>query len=82
MIDPTRIDYAAVARVAQDGSPLLLQALGRLYGIGANERKAFGAEGLGVPSWAWAVLALGVGVVVGARMQKRWPGKLPEMISG
>ena len=82
MIDPTQIDYSQVARVARDGSPLLLQAIGRLYGIGPNERAAFGADGKGVPSWAWAVLALGVGVVAGARVQKRWPGKLPEMISG
>ena len=82
MIDPTRIDYAAVARVAESGSPILLRALGRLYGIGANERDALGAEGTGVPPWAWAVLAFGAGIVAGARVQKRWPGKLPEIISG
>jgi hypothetical protein len=81
-LDPSQIPYEDVARVARDGSPLLLQAIGRLYGIGPNERAAFGVDGGGIPKWTWAVLALGAGVVVGARIQKRWPGKLPEMISG
>jgi hypothetical protein len=82
MIDPTNINYARVAQVAQDGSPLLLQAIGRLYGVGPSERRAFGADGNGVPTWTWAVLALGAGVVIGARVQRHWPGKLPKMVSG
>lgn len=82
MIDPTRIPYGQVARVAKDGSPLLLQALGRLYGIGPAERQALGADGTGVPTWAVAILALGVGVVVGARVQKQYPQYVPNMIGG
>lgn len=82
MIDPTSIDYAQVARVAQDGSPLLLQALGRLYGIGPSERHAFGANGSGVPTWAWSVLALGAGVVIGVRVQKMYPQFVPNLIAG
>lgn len=82
MLDPTRIDYGQVARVARDGSPLLLQALGRLYGIGPVERQAFGQAGGGVPTWAWVVLAAGAGVVVGARLQKRFPRQMPALISG
>jgi hypothetical protein len=82
MIDPTRIDYGTVAKVARDGSPLLLQALGRLYGIGPSERSAFGANGGGVPTWAWAVVALGAGVVIGTRLQKHYPRYVPNLISG
>lgn len=82
MIDPTRIDYGKVAQVAQEGSPLLLQALGRLYGLGPSERAAFGQNGTGVPTWAWATIALVAGFVVGARVQKRWPRSVPELISG
>lgn len=82
MINPASIPYDQVARVAQDGSPLILQAVGRMFGLGPNERAAFGADGRGVPTWAVAVLALGAGVVIGARVQKKWPGKMPKMITG
>lgn len=82
MIDPTRIPFGQVARVAKDGSPLLLQALGRLYGIGPAERQALGADGAGVPAWAIAALALGVGLVVGARVQRQYPQYVPSIVSG
>ncbi len=82
MIDPSRIDYGTVAQVARDGSPLLLQALGRLYGIGPTERRAFGATGNGVPTWAWIVVALGAGVIIGTRVQKSYPQYVPNLISG
>jgi hypothetical protein len=82
MIDPTRIDYTRVARVARDGSPLVLQALGRLCGLGPSERAALGSEGNGVPPWAVGALALGLGIVVGARIQKAWPDKMPAIITG
>ena len=82
MMDPTRIDYGQVAKVARDGSPLLLQALGRFYGIGPIERRAFGADGNGVPTWAWAVVALGAGIIVGTRVQKHYPDYVPNLIAG
>jgi hypothetical protein len=82
MIDPTRIDYGQVAQVAKNGSPLLLTALGRFFGIGPSERAAFGQDGAGVPTWAWGVLALSAGVVIGARVQKSYPDKVPTLISG
>lgn len=82
MIDPTNINYGAVAQVARDGSPLLLQALGRLYGLGPSERAAFGQNGGGVPTWTWGLLALTVGVFVGARIQKAYPRRMPRIISG
>jgi hypothetical protein len=82
MFDPTRIDYGQVAKVAQEGSPLLLQAIGRLYGLGPSERSAFGQNGSGVPVWAWVTIAVGVGFVAGARVQKRWPRRVPKLIAG
>lgn len=82
MIDPTRIDYGQVAKIAQNGSPMLLSALGRMFGLGPSERAAFGQNGSGVPSWAWGVLALSAGVVIGARVQKSYPNKVPKLISG
>lgn len=82
MIDPTRIDYGRVASVARDGSPLLLQALGRLYGIGPTERRALGSNGTGVPTWAWVTLALGAGVIAGTRIQKAFPQYVPNLIAG
>ena len=82
MFDPTQIDYEQVAHVATNGSPLLLQALGRFYGLGPKERAAFGQNGTGVPTWAWCVVAIGAGIVIGSRVQKAWPGKVPKLISG
>lgn len=82
MIDPTRIDYGRVAMAAKEGSPLLLRALGRLYGLGPSERAAFGQNGSGVPTWAVTALALGVGLVVGTRIQKHYPQYVPNIVSG
>ena len=82
MIDPTTIDYAKVAQVAQNGSPMLLQAIGRLYGLGPNERRAFGADGVGVPGWAWGSLVFIAGVTVGIRVYRKWPNAVPKLVSG
>lgn len=82
MIDPSKVDYATVAHVAQNGSPLLLSALGRLYGIGPSEREALGADGTGVPTWTWAALAFVAGYVIGVRVYKAYPGYVPKIISG
>jgi len=72
-----------VERIAREGSPVLLQALGRLYGIGPAERAALGQNGTGgIPGWAWGALGLVAGVVIGARVQKRWPDKLPAIVRG
>jgi hypothetical protein len=82
MIDPTRIDYGQVARLAQDGSPMLVHAVGRIFGLGPVERRALGADGSGVPMWTWALLAAGAGFVIGARVQQRWPRVLPDIVVG
>jgi len=77
------LSYDDLHRIAKDGSPLLLQALGRVYGLGPQERAALGQSGSGgLPNWTWAVLGIAVGVVVGARVQKKWPSAFPKIIRG
>lgn len=82
MINPAHIPYAKVAKIAKDGSPLLLQALGRLYGLGPRERSAFGQNGGGVPGWAWGTLVLVAGVFIGVKVQKYYPQFVPNMVAG
>jgi hypothetical protein len=80
---PGGMSMSDVSHVAQHGSPALLQAVGRVFGLGPNERAAaFGQDGSGVPMWAWVMLATGAGIVIGARVQRRWPRVLPEIIRG
>ncbi len=83
MIRPS-VSLHDVERLAQHGSPALLQAFGRLFGIGPRERAALGSPGKGgiVPGWTWGVLALGAGLVVGVRVYRRWPDKVPSLIAG
>lgn len=83
MIRPT-LSLTDVERLAQHGSPALLQAVGRLFGIGPRERAALASPGEGsiVPGWTWGVLAFGVGFVAGVRIYRRWPDKVPSLITG
>lgn len=74
------VPYGQVAHAAQNGSPIVLEAAGRLLGLGASEREAL-ASGR-VPGWLWAVVGLGAGVVVGVRAYRKWPSKFPKVISG
>lgn len=77
-IDPRQIEQ--LGRIAQGGSPAVLEAAGRLFGLGDAEREAL-ARG-GVPAWAWAVVGVGVGVVAGVRAYRRWPGRFPVIVKG
>jgi len=79
---PTADGLAQVSRIAQHGSPVLLQAVGRIFGVGPEERRAFGQEGGGIPTWTWVVLAVGVGFIAGARIERRWPNAIPAEIAG
>lgn len=74
-----RVPYADVARAASDGSPAVLEAVGRLIGFGAEEQRALGQ---GVPSWAWLALGIGAGVVIGARAYRRWPAQMRTIAGG
>lgn len=69
---------AQALQIAQDGSPQLLYAAGRVFGLGAAERTAL-VEGA-VPRWAIGVLGLSVGVVIGVAIHRRWPKQSDKLI--
>jgi hypothetical protein len=73
-----------VERVLDRGPSLVVTALGRLLGLGPAERRALGENGAGsaFPAWGWMALAVGVGFIAGSRVQKKWPRRVPKMISG
>jgi hypothetical protein len=82
MFAPT-MSYGDMERIARNGSPLLLQAIGRAFGLGPAERAALGRNGAGgIPTWSWVAIAIAAGFVAGARVQKRWPEKVPKLIQG
>lgn len=74
--------YAQAAELAKNGSPMLLQAVGRIFGLGEAERRALGQDGGGVPWWFWTVCGLGAGFVAGVRVYRRWPREVPVLIKG
>lgn len=69
-----------LAEAATTGSPAAVRAVGRLLGLGAEEQAAL-ARG-GVPGWLWVVGAVLGGAVAGVRIYRRWPDKVPKLISG
>lgn len=82
MISPN-VNYADMERIARHGSPLLLQAIGRAFGLGPQERAALGRNGsAGIPTWTWVVAAVAAGFIVGVRVHKSWPDKVPALIRG
>lgn len=78
----SNLDVKKAAASAADAAPLVLHALGRLYGLGPSERRALGGDGDGVPTWAWVSLALVAGAVIGSRVQKAYPTYVPKVVSG
>lgn len=69
VMSPADFEKVAGAAMRIDSNPLKLA--GRTLGLGDAEMKA------GVPTWAWIVLAIGAGAVVGIKygpeLTKRWP---------
>ena len=81
MIPNVQLTPEQLASLAQHGSPMLLHAVGRAFGLGAEERAAI-QQGGGIPTWFWIALAGAAGVVVGVRVYRAWPDQVPAMISG
>jgi hypothetical protein len=54
------------------GSPGLVRAFGRAFGLGQAEQTALAAGA--VPWWLWVTFGVGVGVIAGVQLQKRAPG--------
>lgn len=59
VMSPSDLEKIAGAAMKIDANPLKL--VGRAVGLGDAEMKA------GIPAWAWVVLALGAGAVVGIK---------------
>ena len=83
MLTPT-ISYSDVRDISKEGPSIVMGALGRVLGLGPAERRALAGNGDSpvVPTWAWCVLGVAAGTVVGIRIYKRWPGYVPSMIQG
>jgi hypothetical protein len=65
-------------QIAQNGSPQILHAAGRMFGLGEAEREAL-SQGQ-VPRWAIGVLGLSVGLVAGIAIHRRWPKTADKMM--
>ena len=74
------IDYATVFKVANEGSPFILNAVGRVFGLGQEESSSLFKDGL--PTWTWVVIGLGAGFFLGVRAEKNYPKKIPSLIRG
>ncbi len=69
-----------VRSFTSEGSPLLLRAAGRVFGMGQAEQQALMTGQ--IPWWVPTLAALAVGVVVGSRVQRKYPKALPALVSG
>ena len=69
VMSPADLEKLAGAAMRIDPNPMKLA--GRAIGLGEAEMA------VGVPSWAWVVLALGAGAVVGIKygpgLRDKWP---------
>lgn len=69
-----------VQRFAESGSPALLHIVGRAFGLGQEERDALAAGK--IPTWFWVVSGIAAGFVVGVRVHRHWPSKVPQIVKG
>jgi len=81
MINPSHIMVAQQAiKAGEEGSPMLLKAVGRLCGLGTEEQQALGRGG--VPGWLWGAVGLSGGVMLGAVLYRRYPRQMESLIPG
>lgn len=78
MLNPTHI--REFAKTAESGSPALVHAFGRVFGLGEVERAAL-AKGA-VPGWVLVTFGLAAGFVAGVQVYRRWPSKVPAFVKG
>jgi len=74
------VGIADMQSVARNGSPDLMAAAGRAFGLGAGERQALLAGK--IPWWTMLLGGIAIGFVAGAQVHGRWPDKLPGWIAG
>lgn len=78
---PPPISYGDAIEIAKHGSPMLLQAVGRAFGLGAEEREAL-SQRSGIPWWLWVTAGIAGGFVAGVQVYRRWPTAVPAVIGG
>lgn len=76
----SQVSYTDMIHLAREGSPMLINAVGRLAGLGDGERKTLSATG--VPGWALAIVAGVAGVYAGIKWHQRSPDRIPGWIKG
>lgn len=69
-----------LAKATNQGSPLVVEVVGRLCGLGADERNVLARYG--VPGVVWGTVALVGGVALGAYLQRNHPRYLPRVLGG
>lgn len=69
-----------IVGASKNGSPLLLEAVGRLCGLGAAERNALARTG--VPGVVWGVGGVAAGVVLGAFLYRKYPQYMSKLVGG
>jgi len=69
-----------LAEIATNGSPVLLHAVGRMFGLGQVERQSLFANGL--PRWSVYLLVASAGLIAGAYAHKRWPREVDRALGG
>jgi len=67
-----------IGQVARNGSPLLLNSMGRIFGLGDDEQKAL-ARG-DFPRWAVLLIGIGAGVAAGVYVQRKWPSQVSKVV--
>lgn len=60
---------AGAVQMAQHGSPVLLNAIGRVFGLGQDEQTAL--LGGRVPGWLLLAVGLAAGILGGAALERR-----------
>lgn len=74
------LPYAQMIDVAQNGSPALLNVVGRAFGLGEAETRALSTGK--IPAWFWLATGLAGGVWAGIQVHRRWPEKIPAWVTG
>ena len=75
---PIQMTPEQMTDTLQNGSPMLIGAAGRLFGLGADEQQALAVNG--IPRVALGVVCVIGGVFVGMYVAKKWPGVARKVV--
>jgi hypothetical protein len=80
MLGNLPISASAIHSMTSNGSPMLIKAVGRAFGLADAEQSAL-VSGK-IPTWFWVAIFATAGVVAGVQIHKRWPNKIPKAFGG